>query len=129
MTFDRKYLVFALCYALLGLSLGIYMAASQNHAELVTHAHILMVGFVVSFVYATIHKLWLVAPGRGIANLQFIVHQVSAITMAVGLFMLFGGMAPPAKLEPFLSAAALGVLLGMLLMIFMVLKFKGNRAA
>lgn len=129
MTFDRKYLVFALCYALLGLSLGIYMAASQNHAELVTHAHILMVGFVVSFVYATIHKLWLVAPGRGIANLQFIVHQVSAITMAVGLFMLFGGMAPPAKLEPFLSVAALGVLLGMLLMIFMVLKFKGNRAA
>ena len=127
MTFDRRYLLCALVYAVLGLSLGIYMAASQNHAELVTHAHILMVGFVVSFVYGTIHRLWLVAPGAGIANLQFFLHQVSAITMATGLFLLFGNMAPMEKLEPILAIAANGVLLALLLMIYMVVRFKGAR--
>ena len=127
MTFDRRYLLCALVYAVLGLSLGIYMAASQNHAELVTHAHILMVGFVVSFVYGTIHRLWLVAPGAGIANLQFFLHQVSAITMATGLFLLFGNMAPMQTLEPILAISANGVLLALLLMIYMVVRFKGPR--
>jgi hypothetical protein len=127
MTFDRRYLLCALVYAVLGLSLGIYMAASHNHAEFVTHAHILLVGFVVSFVYGTIHKLWLVAPGAGIANLQFYLHQLSAIAMASALFLLFGNMAPMEKLEPILAIAANGVLLALLLMIYMVVRFKGPR--
>ena len=57
---DRKYLVFALVYAILGMSLGIFMAASHNHGQFVTHAHLLLIGFVVSLIYGVIHKLWLV---------------------------------------------------------------------
>jgi hypothetical protein len=124
MNFDRRYLLCALIYAVLGLSLGIYMAASHNHAEFVTHAHILLVGFVVSFIYGTIHKLWLVAPGAGISNLQFFLHQLSAITMATGLFLLFGNMVPMPTLEPILAVAAIGVLLGMLIMIYMVIRYR-----
>ena len=124
MTFDRRYVLCALVYAVLGMSLGIYMAASHNHAEFVTHAHILLVGFVVSFIYGTIHKLWLVAPGVGIATLQFFLHQVSAITMATGLFLLFGNMAPTATLEPILATASIGVLIAMLLMIYMVFRYR-----
>jgi hypothetical protein len=124
MSFDRRYLLCALAYAVLGMSLGIYMAASNNHAELVTHAHILLVGFVVSFIYGTIHKLWLVAPGAGISSLQFLLHQVSAITMATGLFLLFGNMAPIPTLEPILATASIGVLIAMLLMIYMVFRYR-----
>ena len=47
---SRRYLVWALCYAAIGMALGIYMAASHNHGELVTHAHVLLVGFVLSLV-------------------------------------------------------------------------------
>ena len=57
---DRKYLVFVLVYAILGMSLGIFMAASHNHGQFVTHAHLLLIGFVVSLIYGVIHKLWLV---------------------------------------------------------------------
>ena len=128
MNFDRKFLLCALVYAVLGLSLGIYMAASHNHAEFVTHAHILLVGFVVSFIYGTIHKLWLVAPGAGISNLQFFLHQLSAITLAAGLFLLFGNMVPMPTLEPILAIASIGVLVALLLMIFMVLRFKDTRS-
>jgi len=129
MNIDKRYLVCALCWAVLGMVLGIYMAATGNHAELVTHAHILLAGFVVSFVYSVIHRLWLAAPARGLANLQFALHQLSAVIMAGGLFMLFANMATPPTLEPFLSVAALGLLLALLLMIYMVLRSGGTRSA
>ena len=126
MNLDRRYLVWSLCYAVLGMTLGIYMAASHNHAEFITHAHILLVGFAVSFIYGTIHRLWLVAPGRTIANLQFVLHQASAITLTGGLFLMFANMVPAPTLEPFLAASSIAVLLGMLLMIYMVIRFKAR---
>jgi hypothetical protein len=62
-----------------------------------------------------------------VAKLQFVLHQASAITMIVGLFLLFANMVPAPKLEPILASASIGVLLGMLLMIYMVIRFRGAR--
>jgi len=127
MNLDRRFLVWALSFAAVGLTLGIYMAASNNHGELVTHAHILLIGFVLSFVYGIIHRLWLENPGRAIANLQFVIHQAAAITISVGLFLIFGGMVSEAKLAPIMAAASVSVLLGMILMIYMVIRFGATR--
>jgi hypothetical protein len=129
MNLDKKYLIWALSYAVVGLVLGIYMAASRNHGELVTHAHILLIGFVVSLIYAIIHKLWLEKPARGIANIQFVLHQAAAVTLSVGLFLLYGSMLPESVLAPILGIASTGVLLGMLLMLYMVVRFGTERAA
>ncbi len=127
MSFDRKYVVSALLYAALGICLGIYMAASHNHGEFVTHAHILLVGFVLSFAYGIIHKLWLAQPSPGVAKTQFFVHQAAAITLTVGLFLLYGNMVPEQQLGPFLGIASALVLLGMLLMLYMVLSVRAVR--
>lgn len=54
---DRKFIISALCYAILGMCLGIYMAKSGVHGHRVTHAHIMLAGFVVSFIYGLCHKL------------------------------------------------------------------------
>ena len=123
MNLDRRFLVWGLGFAVAGMVLGIVMAASHNHSELVAHAHILLVGFVVSFIYALIHRLWLRQPGRKIANIQFALHQAAAVVLAVGLFLIYGGYVAVEKLDPVLAAASLGVLTGMLLMIYMVIKF------
>jgi hypothetical protein len=128
MNLDKRYLIWALSYALVGLALGIYMAASQNHGELVTHAHILLIGFVVSFIYGIIHKLWLEKPSRGIANIQFVLHQAATVTLSLGLFLLYGNMLPESVLGPILGIAAAGVLLGMLLMLYMVIRFGTGNA-
>ncbi|MBS0387777.1 MAG: hypothetical protein JSR15_04785 [Proteobacteria bacterium] len=80
----------------------------------------------MSFIYGTIHKSWLVSPGRGIANLQFVLHQVAAITMTGGLFLLFANMVPAPTLEPILAASSIAVLIGMLLMIYMVIRYRGK---
>lgn len=121
MNFDRKYLVCALLFAIAGISLGIYMAASDNHGELVAHAHILLIGFVVSFIYGIIHKLWLAHPNRMIANIQFYLHQAAALALSVGLMLLYGGLVPPGPLEPVLTLGSIAVLVGVLMMLYMVL--------
>lgn len=122
MNFDRKYLIWALAYAAIGMCLGIFMAASHNHAQHVTHAHINLVGFVLSFSYGIIHKLWLGNANQFIANTQFIVHQAGAVTMFSGLFLLYGNFVAEPKLDPILGLASIIVLVGALLMIYMVLK-------
>jgi hypothetical protein len=47
-SFDKKYLVWALGYIAIGMCLGIFMAATQKHGQLPTHAHINLIGFVLS---------------------------------------------------------------------------------
>lgn len=121
MKLDRKFLLCALAYAVFGMGVGIYMAASQNHGQLVAHAHILLVGFVVSFIYGLIHKLWVAAEGQTIAQLQFYLHQLAALAMGSGLLMFYGGIRP-AWLEQMLKASSLGILVSALLMVYLVLK-------
>ena len=122
MSFDRKYLTFALGYAILGMCVGIYMASSMNHGQHVAHAHILLVGFVVSFVYGIIHKLWLDQPNKTVAQAQFVLHQAAAFVMFSGLVLLYGNVFPEPTIGPILGASSVGVLLGALLMFYMVLR-------
>ena len=128
MNLDRRFLIWALVYAAVGMALGLYMAAARNHGELVTHAHILLVGFVLSLIYGLIHKLWLDKPNRKVANIQFVLHPAAAATVSVGLFLLYGSIVPEPTLDPILGIASLGVLLGMLLMLYMVMRFGRGKA-
>ena len=125
--FDRAYLIWALSYAAAGMSLGIFMAESHNHGQFVTHAHILLVGFVTSLIYAVIHKLWLTPAPGVLATVQFILHQAGALAMFAGLLLLYGGVAPDSRLGPLLGPASLSVILGMLLMLVMVVRSGAKR--
>ena len=122
MGYDRKYLVWALAYVAAGMALGIYMAASHNHAQRISHAHILLVGFVVSFIYAVIHKLWLSNTTSWLARLQLYTHQAGSLAMFTGLFVLYGGIVSPAQAETFLAPSTIVVFVAALMMIAMVLK-------
>lgn len=120
--FDRAYLIWALCYAAAGMGLGIYMGLSGNHGQFVTHTHIMLVGFVTSLIYAVIHRLWLPAPARALATIQFILHQAGSLAMFAGLLLIYGHAAGEDRIGPLMGAASLAVILGMLLMLVMVLQ-------
>lgn len=112
----RRFIIVGLGFALLGLLLGIYMAASQNHVQMVTHAHILLVGFVLNFVYGMLYRVWQLPDDNTLAKVQFYAHQIGAIVLSAGLFMLYGQIASLEVLDPILAIASLAVLAGMIIM-------------
>jgi hypothetical protein len=125
MTLDRRFLLCGFAYAIAGMGLGIYMAASHNHALFVAHAHILLVGFVVCFIYALVHKLWIVGARARLAVFQFYLHQLATLVMTVGLVLLYAGLFPESTLGPLLGPASVGVLIAALLMAWLVLRSPG----
>jgi peptidoglycan/LPS O-acetylase OafA/YrhL len=127
-SFDKQYVVWALGYLAVGICLGIVMAATHDHGQFPTHAHINLIGFLLSFGYGIIHKLWLVRPNPTLAKIQFIVQQAATVTIIVGLFLLYGRFVPEAQLDPFLAIAAISVLVSALLMMYMVLKTNAVKA-
>jgi hypothetical protein len=113
MSTDRLFLSTALGFALLGLLLGEYMGLSGNNAQKVTHAHILLVGFVISFVHAVIHRLWLQdVPAAG-GRRHHALHVAGALGMAVGLWAMFGHVVPEAVAGPVLGLCGALVIVAM----------------
>lgn len=119
---DRKYILTALGYALLGLALGIYMAASKNHSQLVTHAHIMLVGFVISFAYGIVHKLWINGQFGSLVKAQYYLHQLGTVILVVGLYLLYGALAPEAVVGPVLGIGSILVFVAMVLMKVLYIK-------
>lgn len=119
---DRTLLMTAFGYGILGLALGIHMAATENHGQLVTHAHIMLLGFVVSFVYAVMYKLWLNSAGGRLPTLQHVLHQVGTLGVVIGLYLMYGGYAAPATMGPVLGAFSVTALAGMVLMKVMLIR-------
>ncbi|MBS0218305.1 MAG: TonB-dependent receptor [Proteobacteria bacterium] len=119
---DRKFLLCGLFFAIAGLCLGIYMAASENNTQMPTHTHVMLAGFVISVVYATIHRLWLPGLQGRLKSVQFALHILGVLALATGLFLLFSNTASEKSLAPLLGSGAFAILLGMLLMTWMVLR-------
>lgn len=119
---DRKFVILAFVFAILGLCLGIYMAASKNHGQFVTHAHIMLVGFLLSFIYGLCHKLWLGRVHDALSRWQFYLHIGGALVISVGLFLLYGNFVALEVLDPLLALASLAVLIGAVLMLVLFLK-------
>ena len=119
---DRKFIMTGFGYAILGLMLGIFMAASKDHGQFVTHAHIMLLGFVVSFIYALCHKLWLNNITSTLAVTQYYIHLIATFALFVGLFLGYGGFVTFEKLDKFLAAASIAAFLGLILMFVMLVK-------
>ena len=113
---DCKFVTISLSYAVLGMALGIFMAASHDHGQHVTHAHILLVGFVVSFIYGLCHKLWLNNTTSKLAVAQFYIHQVGVAVLVTGLFLLYGEFVSLETIDPVLALASIAVFVGVILM-------------
>jgi uncharacterized membrane protein HdeD (DUF308 family) len=118
---DRKFVFFGLGWANLGLVLAIYMGITSNHSQLATHAHMMLLGFVVSVIYAVLHKLWLHTTSK-MAIVQFYCHIIGSTSLISGLFLMFGQFMSHEQLEPLLSVGAVLVITGAFLMKLMFIK-------
>ncbi len=114
--------MFGLAFAVLGMALGIYMAISRNHVQHVTHAHVLLLGFVVSVLYGAIYRLWLTSASARLATIQTGLHQVGSMLIVVGLFLLFSGAATEDALGPLLAPGSIAVISSAVLMFYQMVR-------
>ena len=119
----RINLTLGLLWLLLGMLLGEHMGRSGDHGQMPTHAHIMLLGGVLSISWAVIYKVFDIPAGL-LAWVQTGFHQVSTVVMITGLYMLYGHMAEEAVLGPVLGLSAIGAVVSVLLVLVQSLRAK-----
>jgi len=110
-------------YAILGMALGIHMAASHDHAQMPTHAHLMLLGWVGMAIYAFVYKSWPETSTGRLPSIHRILAHLTLISLTVGLFMIYNGEVEIG--EPIASIASLGALANMVL--FAIIVWRGTR--
>lgn len=115
----RNFFTMAVIYALVGMTLGLSMAMSHDHGQLPTHAHIMVLGWVMSAVFAFFYHLVPAARNSKLAIVHFWLAAVSSIGMVVGLYVLYGGNP---SIEPVLGISAMAYFVATVLFAFIALR-------
>jgi hypothetical protein len=103
----------AVVYGALGVLLGTIMGATEDHSQLVTHAHMLLIGWVSFAIFGFFYHLF---PGRAasvLARVHFGLAQVSYLALILALFLIFSGNTAPG--QPLAGASSLAYLLSFIL--------------
>jgi hypothetical protein len=58
MNVSRNFLLLGVVFLIVGLILGMYMGGSGDHSLAASHAHINLVGFVLSVVFALTYQVY-----------------------------------------------------------------------
>jgi hypothetical protein len=119
----RGFFASAVVYGLLGMLLGLDMAISHDHGEFVTHAHIMVVGWLSFAIFAFFYHALGAAVPRWLALAHYLLAQVSTAVMVAGLWLYYGGQT---QFEPAAAIGALGYAASFLL--FAVAAFMALRA-
>jgi len=114
----RYFFTLAIIFAIVGIILGLHMAMSNNHTQTVTHAHIMLAGWVSSALFAYFYHQFPAIGARPIAMVHFWVQAVAAVVMLASLFMVTGGNL---AFDPGAAIGAMGWGLGMVLFAFIAL--------
>ena len=102
----------AVVYGILGLLLGNIMGMTQDHSQLVTHAHMLLIGWVSFAIFGFFYHLFPGAAASRLAPVHFWLSQASFVTLIIGLFLIFSGRE---NADPIAAVSSVGLLLSTIL--------------
>ncbi len=122
MNVARGFLLIGILYLLVGMGLGMYMGPTEDFRLAPVHAHINLVGFTLMTVFAVVYKVFPALADNGFARLHFWLHQVGALVMVGGLFLMLGEFVAGATIGPVLSIGEVAMVLGTLIFGWNVLK-------
>lgn len=114
----KMFFTAALVYGLLGIALGLHMAISHDHAQMPTHAHILVIGWVSFAIFGLFYGSYGAATPAMLSRLHFWLAQISMAGLVIGLGLLYAG---ETRYEPIAAAASLGYAASFLLFIWIAL--------
>lgn len=99
----------ATVYLAAGVALGIFMAASHNHAEAPLHAHLNLLGFVTLMLAGLWYRSRPDAAATRLAKAHFVLHNAGLPVLSGGLFVLLRGNA---SAEPVVAIGSIIVAAG-----------------
>jgi cbb3-type cytochrome oxidase subunit 1 len=114
MNVSRGFLVTAPFYMIVGVLIGMYMAASNDHDLLPAHAHINLLGFVLMMLFGLAYHQFPAAGATMLARAHFWLHQVGSLVLLVMLFLLFTDRISEAAMVPLAPLAQVAILLGLI---------------
>jgi cbb3-type cytochrome oxidase subunit 1 len=103
-----RFLKAAVVYFAIGVGLGLFMGISGNFGQRDTHAHINLLGWVSSALFALIYQTWPRLAEGAIAKTHFWLYNIGVPLMLIGLFCKMQGIDLPA---PVLEIGATTVVL------------------
>jgi cbb3-type cytochrome oxidase subunit 1 len=104
-------------YGLIGMGIGIVMAASNDHGQAPTHAHINLLGWVSMPIFGLVYRAFPTLAIGTLPKLHFWIMNIGIIGMIAGLFLMFSGHM---EFVPLTAISSIVVLVGMLLFAFIV---------
>lgn len=115
----------AVIFFIIGISIGLKMAISEDHTVIGAHAHCNLLGWVSMALFGGYYALNPKKAERRIAMIQYYVYTLGVAMMVPALYMMLeGNMA----MEPLVAVSSLIVFAGVLLFAFVIFSPKDSVA-
>lgn len=92
-------------YGLVGLAAGLSMAITEDHSQMPTHAHIMVIGWISFFLFSLFYDRFGDRVSGTLAQLHFWSAQLSLLPLIVGLWLLYSGQE---EFTPLAAGSAIG---------------------
>lgn len=122
MDVSRKFVLSGAVFLVIGIGFGMHMGASGDHSFAPLHAHINLVGFVLSMIFALTYRSYAAMGASRLANLHFWLHFPGAIVLLVMLFLMFSGRITEQGMFPLAPLAEVAIFAGVVLFLVNALR-------
>jgi len=109
---DRLFLRIAVVYVLAGMALGIFMAMSEDHSQMPTHAHMNLMGWASMALYAVVYRVWPETAQSPLAAWHFWIANLGTLVVITGVAGIMAGYEE--RFGPIAGVGAILSLIGML---------------
>lgn len=122
MNISRGFLVMGAVYLVVGIVLGSYMGGSGDHSLAPVHAHINLLGFTLMTVFGIGYRFVPALAEGALPKAHFWLHQVGALGLLVGLFLMMSGRVADTTIGPVFPVLEGAILLGAVLWLVGILR-------
>ena len=123
---SRRWFLCAVTYFVIGIALGVYMGASNDHSQFRAHAHINLVGWVSMALIGMIYRAFPAAAQSALAKWHFWLYQLAAPVMLAAVIAIYAGFE---KAEAFAGASSVAILVSLLLFWWAIFSSRNVAAA
>ena len=112
---DRSYIIVGLIWLLIGTVFGAWLGATQHMNFAESHAHLNLLGFVVSTLFGLIYWAYPKLANSKLALWQFITYEVGIVILLLGKVMVDAD----GTATPLLSIGSSVTIIGVALMLYL----------